>query len=209
MPHPNVRSVGGCSSAMALVDKNKPLQDEEEEKDEVKIIQRGVIYKLARNRKLLPRWHRRYGVLNSEGHLYLYTDELMRNVRRFVDLQETCLRFKYGDDTTDDYCKNWPKNVENKQRLSLINIDRTYHFYFESLEDAEVWQEKLQEVLEKTAGTGFRSNWTTKPQNASLPPEIKENRTIVKPAIHHILAMETQEVQEVCHYHKLKLLSVI
>ena len=130
------------------------LQAEDEDSS---IVYRGAVFKLARNGRLSHRWHRRYAVLNSEGHLYLYSDEGMRSVRRVVDLQQMCLRIKFGVDTSDDYCSSWPKRVPQDRRFSLINMDRTYHFFTASRRDAESWKSAFLSIAESKSI--FTANW--------------------------------------------------
>lgn len=125
--------------------------------EDASIVFRGAVFKLARNGRLAPQWHKRYAVLNSEGHLYLYSDEGMRSVRRVIDLQQMCLRIKFGTDTNDDYCSNWPKRVPPERRFSLINMDRTYHFFTASKKEATSWKASFLSIAE--AKSIFTANW--------------------------------------------------
>lgn len=130
------------------------LQTEDED---TSIVYRGAVFKLARNGRLSHQWHKRYAVLNSEGHLYLYSDERMRSVRRVIDLQQMCLRIKFGADTSDDYCNNWPKRVPPDTRFSLINMDRTYHFFTGSRKEAQSWKTAFLSIAESKSI--FTANW--------------------------------------------------
>ena len=127
------------------------------EDEDASIVFRGAVFKLARNGRVASRWHKRYAVLNSEGHLYLYSDEGMRSVRRVIDLQQMCLRIKFAADTSDDYCSNWPKRVPPDRRFSLINMDRTFHFFTPSKEEAASWKRGFLSIAE--AKSIFTANW--------------------------------------------------
>lgn len=127
------------------------------EDEDASIVFQSAVFKLARNGRLAHRWHKRYAVLNSEGHLYLYSDEGMRSVPRVINLQQMCLRIKFGADTSDDYCSNWPKRVSPDRRFSLINMDRTYHFYTASEKEAASWKTGFLSIAE--AKSIFTANW--------------------------------------------------
>lgn len=154
--------------------------------EDVEIIFRGIVFKLARNGRMLPSWHRRYAVLNSEGQLYLYTDETMRSVRRVIDLQNLCLRIKFAEDTTDDYCNKWPKRTPKTRRISLINMDRTYHFYTDTDEEAVSWKD----AFASTAGTS--SNWTL--ETALKRPQTSEQANGLSQLLPHaVLNLQDEE----------------
>ena len=155
--------------------------------DDVEIIFRGVVFKLARNGRLLPSWHRRYAVLNSEGQLYLYTDETMRSVRRVVDLQNLCLRIKFANDTNDDYCSKWPKRVPKSNRISLINLDRTYHFYTESDEEALSWRRAFTSIA------GESSNWTLGRAPVSKSSQEEERESVSTEHVSHRIVLDVED----------------
>ena len=155
--------------------------------DGVEIIFRGVVFKLARNGRLLPSWHRRYAVLNSEGQLYLYSDETMRSVRRVVDLQNLCLRIKFANDTNDDYCSKWPKRVPKSNRISLINLDRTYHFYTESDEEALSWRRAFISIA------GESSNWTLGRAPVSKSSLEEERENVSTEHVSHRIVLDVED----------------
>ena len=149
------------------------------EDEDASIVFRGAVFKLARNGRVASRWHKRYAVLNSEGHLYLYSDEGMRSVRRVIDLQQMCLRIKFGADTSDDYCSNWPKRVPPDRRFSLINMDRTFHFFTPSKEEAASWKRGFLSIAE--AKSIFTANWALSTDHCEPSTDMAAQELPAKP----------------------------
>jgi len=62
---------------------------------------------------------------------------------------------KFGEDTTLEDCNSWPKGVPQRLCFSIINSDRSYHFFCESEREFETWREHLLGTLDKLA-----SHWS-------------------------------------------------
>ena len=113
-----------------------------------KAIASGYLYKLAHGSSVKV-WHRRYYVLYSDGLLYTYHNARSKASHRTIPVGRLCLRMKFGKETVNGECSSWPHSVPVKQRFSLINTDRSYHFYANSETDLGIWKQHLQSTLER------------------------------------------------------------
>ena len=114
-----------------------------------KAIASGYLYKLARGSSLGKVWHRRYYVLYSDGLLYSYHNARSKASHRTIPVGRLCLRMKFGKETVNGECSSWPRAVPVRQRFSLINTDRSYHFYADNDTDLGMWKQHLQSTLER------------------------------------------------------------
>ena len=115
----------------------------------------GYLFKVSHEGTPFARWHRRYYVLYSDGLLYSFKNARSRASNRVVPIGRMCLRMKFGEDTTLEDCNSWPKGVPQQLCFSIINSDRSYHFFCESEREFETWRQHLLGTLDKLA-----SHWS-------------------------------------------------
>ena len=116
----------------------------------------GYLYKIAHNGSIFARWHRRYYVLYSDGLLYSYKSDRAKSSNRTIPVGRMCLRMKFGDGTSSQDCHYWPKKVLRNLCFSIINSDRSYHFFCDSEKEMNSWRQHLLRTLGKLASS---SNW--------------------------------------------------
>ena len=131
-----------------------------------KAIASGYLHKLARGSSVRKVWHKRYYVLYSDGLMYSYHNARSRTSHRTIPVGRLCLRMKFGKETVNGDCRSWPRSVPVEHRFSLINTDRSYHFYTESETDFSMWKQYLQSTLERLSS----------PSRALLDDEPTHNR---------------------------------
>ncbi len=108
----------------------------------------GDLHKLAHG-KSLKVWHRRYYVLYSDGLVYSYLNARSKKSHRIIPVGRLCLKMKFGQETINGECGSWPSSVPVEHRLSIINADRTYHFYSESETELSKWKHYLQSTMDR------------------------------------------------------------
>ena len=113
----------------------------------------GYLYKLARGRSIVKLWHKRYYVLYSDGLMYSYHSDRALTSSRTIPVGRLCLRMKFGTDTNTSECKSWPSKVPVNQRFSLINSNRSYHFYCDNDKEFSTWKHHLQLTLSKLSSS--------------------------------------------------------
>ncbi len=109
----------------------------------------GYLHKLAHGKSLVKVWHRRYYVLYSDGLVYSYHNARSKRSHRIIPVGRLCLKMKFGQETINGECGSWPSLVPVEHRFSLINTDRTYHFYSESETELSKWKHYLQSTLDR------------------------------------------------------------
>ena len=109
----------------------------------------GYLHKAAGAGSLLARWHRRYYVLYSDGLLSSFKTERANYPGRVIPVGRLCLRMKFGRETSSEDCSSWPRRVSRELCFSIINTDRSYHFYCEEERAFISWRSKLVQVLNK------------------------------------------------------------
>lgn len=72
----------------------------------------GYLYKIAHNGSIFAKWHRRYYVLYSDGLLFSYVSDRAKSSNRTIPVGRMCLRMKFGDGTSSEDCRFWPKRGE-------------------------------------------------------------------------------------------------
>ncbi len=109
----------------------------------------GYLQKLAHEKSPVSVWHQRYYVLYSDGLMYSYYNDRSKKPHRTIPVGRLCLRMRFGQDTLKSECKAWPSNTPIEHRFSLVNSDRSYHFYAESETELSKWKHHLQSTLER------------------------------------------------------------
>ncbi len=113
----------------------------------------GYLHKLAHGKSLVRVWHLRYYVLYSDGLVYSYYNDRSKRPHRTIPVGRLCLRMRFGQDTVKSECEAWPSTVPMKNRFSIVNSDRSYHFYTESEAELSTWKHYLQSTLERLSSS--------------------------------------------------------
>jgi len=126
---------------------DQDTEDHMEAPTTTRAIVSGYLHKLAHS--VLKTWHLRYYVLYSNGLLYSYHSDRSQSSHRIIPVGRLCLRLRFEKDTSKGDCRSWPKRVPVGQRFSIINSDRSYHFYTESHTELSKWKHHLQSTLHR------------------------------------------------------------
>ena len=151
----------------------------------------GYLYKIAHNRSIFARWHRRYYVLYSDGLLYSYKSDRSKSSHRTIPVGRMCLRMKFGEDTSYQDCHYWPKKSLRNLCFSIINSDRSYHFFCESEKELNSWRQHLLATLGKLTSS---SNWILAEKEEESEAAEKEG---IAGHVPHSLIQTEVEVQTV------------
>jgi len=131
----------------------------------------GYLFKVSHEGTPFAQWHRRYYVLYSDGLLYSFKNARSKASNRVIPVGRMCLRMKFGGDTTLEDCNSWPKGVPQRLCFSIINSDRSYHFFCDSEREFETWRDHLLGTLDKLA-----SHWSID-KSVSARVEVAVNDT--------------------------------
>ena len=145
----------------------------------------GYLYKIAHNGSIFAKWHRRYYVLYSDGLLFSYVSDRAKSSNRTIPVGRMCLRMKFGDGTSSEDCRFWPKRGRNLC-FSVINSDRSYHFFCDSEKELNSWRQHLLGTLGKLASS---SNWVLAEREESGAAD-QENEGAANLVPHSLLQTE-------------------